>query len=190
MNNFTFSHCMSLLEECKTEIKYNLFDHDYKAVRRAYEKNRKVIVYIDVDYARSHKYSGIRAQLFEAAELYHRAGGTIFAMTSQPLTYFDKGNINAFTDVIYGPNFDENDMAQRIRKDISVNGNSCTMFAFGGSTMIDNIKGLLQNGDLFASVGPGSQMLEIYEDKFPLKKYTVVEYILFYLTIKLLIKNL
>ncbi len=187
-NNITFNDIMAIIEQGKIEIKDSLYEHDYEALNNAYATGNSVAVYIDVDYARSYRHTGIRGQLYEAAQMFRRAGGKVYAMTSQTMAYFKDGNASAFTDVYCGPEFDEETMARQIRSDMKMMI-CCSTFVFGGETLYNNIKDKLNKDDMCASV-VGTQMLEINENKFPLRNYTVVEYILFYLTIKISTKNI
>ena len=188
--NATFTPCFKLLDDADKCMKEYLLKADYESIISSYSKH-KVAVFIDVDYARSDKGFSIRGQLYEAAEQFKKNGGEIYAITSQPKAYFDHGNYLAFTEIFSV----DTSMNADAKVDIIKNHETSwkhdyDLYIFGNDKMYDSLEQQYKvRNNIICSV-LGTTFLELYKNHSPYVHYTVVEYILFYLSIKLYMKNM
>ncbi len=185
----TFSNCISLVDEAKTILNLSLTESEYETVATAYDVET-LIVYIDIDYARSYHYNGSRRELFEAAQLFRQAGGIIYAFkslnTEHPTNQYIE-NDNPFTAIISEPDFNDSKKAAYISNDAFIRS-GFRKFVFGGRELFQLLHDERRQGDLLLNVEE-TELLKLYDDKSPLHNYTAVEYILFYLTMKLKLKD-
>ena len=190
-HNATFTPCLKVLGEADKCMKEYLFEEDYQKIILSYKKN-KVAIFIDVDFARADKGFSIRGQLYEAAELFKKNGGEIYAITSQPKAYFDHGNYLAFTDIFTVDNsINKDGKVNIIMKHDTWFKHDYDLYIFGDDKMYSSLlqyKGSI-GGNIICNV-TGTTFLELYNNHSPYLHYTVVEYILFYLSIKLHMKNI
>ena len=183
--NATFTPCFKLLDDADKCMKEYLFKADYESIISSYSKH-KVAVFIDVDYARSDKGFSIRGQLYEAAEQFKKNGGEIYAITSQPKAYFDHGNYLAFTEIFSVDTSVNADAKVDIIKNHETSWkHDYDLYIFGNDKMYDSLEQQYKvRNNIICSV-LGTTFLELYKNHSPYVHYTVVEYILFYLSIKL-----
>lgn len=190
-NISTFTTCLKLLEDANKCMKDYLRKDDYESVILAYTKHQ-VAIFIDVDYARSEKDNYIRGQLYEAAELFSKNGGEIYAITSNPKSYFDHGNYLAFTDVFrVNPIDGDTNKVNIIKQHALWFKHDYDLFIFGNDVMYSLLEQykVSTSRHIICNV-LGTTFLELYDHHSPCHYYTVVEYILFYLSSKLLLKNI
>lgn len=162
--------CVNVLKDAKKAIKYLLSDEQIETITSAYNEH-PVVVFVDLDNARSRNENGIRNELLEVAYLFRRAGGMIYGLTSFNIV---EGRNSAFVQVYGGPGFADKHKAYQIKND-TLKLCGYRVFAFGSRKMIDKLTKEWRPGDLFFQT----------EDAHQLQSYTLVEYILIYLTMKL-----
>ncbi len=153
-------------------------------------QKKKVAIFIDVDLARSNRSNNVRGELYEAAELFRKNGGEIFALSSQSYQYFARGNKFAFTDIYCGPNFSDKDKINKIKNHELWLKHDYTQFIFCDDKLFRELQQfcLPKENIIFNVVG--TTFLELYDNHSSTTKYTVVECILFYLSIKLYLNNM
>jgi hypothetical protein len=183
----TFSKCVSLLDEAKTILKLSLTESELETVITAYNVDT-LIVFIDIDYARSYHYNGVRNELLEAVQLFREAGGTIYMLktlnTNSTIPTNEYNDLR--TAIISEPDFDTKTKADYISNDTFIRA-GFRKFVFGDKELFNRLHPNERQGDLILNVEE-TELLELYDDKSPLRNYTSVEYILFYLTVKLKLK--
>lgn len=184
-NNFySFTTCFKLLEEAEQAMSDNLSSTEYQNVIMASQyQDTRLIFIIDIDLARDPTTNKIRAQLYEAAQLFKRQGGEIYVYSAHSSDIFKDGNVHAFTKITCKLTTSNQNKADLISSSIEVGTDICSFFIFG-----DNIVPLLQ--DKFRKVEVciyviGTNFLTFNHNVMPLTKYTTVEYLLFYLGINL-----
>lgn len=165
-----FSLCINVLKDANKAMKSILTAESFETITQAYNKH-PVVVFVDLDTTRSINTNGLRNELLEVAYLFRRAGGMIYGLTSENIV---EGRKSAFVQVFGGPGFDVDNKVYQIQNDTLKLCGYC-VFAFGSRKMIDKLNNEWRPGDLFFQM----------EDTTQLQSYSLIEYILIYLTMKL-----
>ena len=202
----TLTYCISLIEEAKSVLSNALTESDFQTVSTAYE-NEPVIVFIDIDYARylhlhrvrselsrSVQFNGVRKNLLEAVKLFAKAGGQIIALTSRLEMVnmdYEMSDNDFFSQIIYEPDFDVNKKAIQIINDAFIRI-GFRKYVFGNNELVERLQNNVRPGDLIINIDE-TEILELYElfddHNDRLQNYTPIEYILFYLTMKLQLQS-
>ena len=188
-NPNTFTPCFSLLNDADKCMKDFLSKEDYDSVILSYTKN-KLAIFIDIDCAKSTSDFAVRGQLYEAAWWFKKKGGEVYALTSLSKSYLDNGNLFAFTKIY---SVESGDTKVNIIKNHEVYyKHDYDLYIFGNERMFSSFimnKHNVTRRHIICNV-KGTTFLELYKMHSPSVHYTVVEYILFYLGIKLQLKNM
>ena len=182
------TQCIALMDKAKTVLSYALTETELETVRTAYN-NDPIVVFIDIDYACSFQFNGVRNELIEAATLFRKAGGEVHALTSSLTMYnstlpIENGII--FNSVLYEPDLDVNKKAKHITNDTFIRV-GFRKYVFGNKELFEKLQPEVGLGDLVLNVEKTEllELYELYDYNNPLQNYTPIEYILFYLTMKL-----
>ena len=194
MNNqvnriITFSTAIRLLREARQAIQENLVGN-YRSIIEATNSNNKIIIFVDCDEATDHRTGTVRKQLFEAARLFKNYGGMIYALSSHDFPFFQNGNSRNFTRVFL--NLDLDRKTRAILNIISNEENdNRKLLIFGSGDLLASVLTAARPGDVLADVS-GTQIMDDNEEPIQsiMQSYRVVDYILFYLAVKLLLRRM
>lgn len=181
----SISHFLSTVND---EMKFHLTKQDYKSVVKAPTTGRLILIFIDMNYIYNSAWE-IRRQIFEAAELFNRAGGKIFGFFKGNRITFRDVNTLAFTSLLCNEDYTPHAKASDMRSTLS-HYTDCTKFVFTNQDVINELNWMRHDGDIIIDVD-GTNFLQINgQVTTPRNTYTVVECILFYLGIIMSTKTL
>ena len=176
---FSFSTCFRLLEEANLEMKTKFNDYDYTDILRASEqKNRKMHIIIDLDLVIDPYTRRVRNQFYEASHLFVQSGMEVVVFTKKEEGYFRDGNVHAFTKIFYEMIMNDEEKSDFFHKYTMSHMNDC-FFIFA-----DTMAPLLKPINCIVSLNTiGTNYLTFNQDQSPLTKYSVVEYLMFFLSL-------
>ena len=146
-----------------------------------------------MNFSRSVQFNGVRIFLLEAVKLFAQAGGQIIALTSRlemvNMDYETSDN-DPFSQIIYEPDFDVNKKAIQIINDAFIRI-GFRKYVFGNKELVERLQNNVRPGDLLLNIDETEilALYELYDDNNHLQNYTPIEYILFYLTMKLQLQS-
>lgn len=183
---YSFSTCFRLLEEANEEMKTKLSYDNYCDILKASKKNRKIFFIIDIDLAVDPVLRRIRNQFYEACQLYQQSGGYIVAYTKREEGYFRDGNMHAFTKVFYDMTMDDEEKADFFHQEYTLKHLNDYFLIFA-----DKMTKILKPINCVASINTiGTNFLTFNQEQCPLTKYSLVEYIMLFLGIKMRINDI
>ena len=185
----TFYEYFKKLEEANAILKRHIGPTDYEQIVKSYQDKKFVAVFIDVDYARAINSNKIRGQLYEAAELYQKQGGCVYALSSKPRSYFDEGHYNAFNEVFCGPDVTKEDKINFLLNHYYWSKEEYDIYVFGEETFCKELEEKAGNHRYIGISVTGTTFLSLYEGHSPAINYTLVEYLLFFLATKFYLKH-
>ena len=189
-DSISFFEYFRKLEEAHEVIERNMNRSDYDFLMNSYNDKKSVVIFIDVDYAKATNSNKIRGQLYEAADLFSKRGGCIYALSSKPKSYFDDGHYQAFTDVFCGQDVRNEDKINHVLTNYSWKKKKFDVYVFGGETFCKELEEKAGNHKNAVISVTGTTFLSLYDGHTPAINYTLVEHILFYLATKKYLKNL
>lgn len=177
-SSLKLSMSVSMFEKACYVIKTKMAGYREQIDAAANCDSSKLYVFIDCDEA-DDKNDKVRAQLFEAATEFKATGGKIFAMSSRNIHYFSNGDTDeAFTKLYIRESMNAKDKAKYICRVLLKAPQDRIAFCFGYKCL-DHLCGnsLIQEGvDVLVDVSGGNK-------KTQGKGYSIVEYLLLYLSI-------
>ena len=189
-HNLQLTSLIPFLLKINNEMKFHLAKHDYKSVINAPNNQEQLIlIFIDMNYVYNQS-CYMRRQIFEAAELFNRAGGKVFGFFNGDRIMFNDVNTKAFTSFYIHRDYTADLKADDMRNIASQYKGNYTRFVFTSQDVIGELNWRRFDGDIILDVD-GTNLLQINgQINSPDYTYTVVECILFYLAIHMTTKNI
>lgn len=186
----TFSTAIRLLSEADRGMRDHLIGN-YRSIINAASSGNTIIIFIDCDEAADRNTGIVRSQLFESARLFKKAGGKVYALTSHNLEYFRNGNTRSFTRIFHTLDINRKSTVLLNILD-QEEDEERKLLVFGSGDLLAQILVASRPGDVLADVS-GSQIMEDDDEDSLLpmmQTYSIVEYILFYLALKLFLHRM
>ena len=190
MSQISFYEYFQKLEEANAILKRHIGPVDYELIVNSYNDKKCVSVFIDVDYARAINSNKIRGQLYEAAELFKKQGGCVYALSSKPKSYFDDGHYNAFGEVFCGPDVTNEDKINYLLNHYCWSKEEYDIYVFGEETFCKELEEKAGNHHYVGISVTGTTFLSLYDGHSPAVNYTLVEHLLFFLATKRYLKRI